>query len=105
MACENTVRVGDTGTALQVELLENCTTPIDISGATTLEIIIQRPDLTTVTKTASYVTDGTDGQITADTEAGDITMSGTYKIQANIVLPAWSGKSAVGEFVVEDNLV
>ena len=105
MACEQKIRVGDVSTILEIELLENCVAALPTSGATLKQIIIQRPDNTTFTRVAIFTSDGTDGKIYILTEAGDLTMSGTYYIQAYIELPAWQGHSDIGDFVVYGNLV
>lgn len=105
MACEQKIRVGDINTSLEIELLENCDTALPVDGATLKEITVVRPDGTSFTRTAIFTTDGTEGKIHILTEAGDLTMSGTYYIQAYLELPAWQGHSDIGEFEVFDNLV
>ena len=97
------IRVGDTGTKLEVEVLENAVA-VDISTATTKDITIQRPDGTTILSAGTFSTDGIDGKIYHTTGAGDLSMEGTYYIQAFIVLASWSGYSSIGEFEVLANL-
>ena len=105
MSCEPKIRVGDVNTALEIELLENCAAALATGGATLKNIIIARPDGTTFTRAAVFTSDGADGKIYILSEAGDLTMSGTYYIQAYLELPAWQGHSDIGEFEVYDNLV
>lgn len=105
MACEPKIRVDDENTTLEVELLENCTAPLPIDQATVKNIIIARPDSTTITRAASFTTDGTDGKMFILSLAGDFTMSGTYYIQGYIESPGWNGHSDISEFEVFDNLV
>ncbi len=97
------IRVGDIGTHLELELQEECVV-VDISSASVKNITLQRPDKTSVTRAGTFTTDGTDGKIYLATIAGDLSMEGTYYIQAYIELPAWQGYSSVGEFEVHDNL-
>ena len=108
MATEQTIRVGDIGTRFELEVTEKVNgvdTAVDISGATTYDVIIQRPDRTTVTRAGTFTTDGTEGKLYLDSISGDLSIAGTYYIQADIALPSWVGKSSIGEFEVEDNLV
>ena len=55
----------------------------DISGFTTLQFVILRPNGTKVTKAAAFETDGTDGVMSATlTEADDVFNSaGYYQVQ------------------------
>ena len=105
MSCEKKIRVGVVGLILEVEVLEGCTTVLTVQTATVKTIVIVRPDGTSFTRAATFSVDGTDGKIYILTAAGDLTMSGTYYIQAYLELPAWQGHSDIADFVVYDNLV
>lgn len=105
MACEPKIRVGDINTVLEVELLENCDAVLPINSASVKTITIKRPDETTFTRDATFSVDGTDGKIYLLSIAGDLSMAGTYYIQAYIELVAWEGHSDIGDFEVFDNLV
>jgi hypothetical protein len=103
------LQVGVVGAALQVAVEEWDNTllqdvPVDISQAVTKEIIVQRPDGTTFTRSAVNTTNGTDGLMFIATIAGDITLEGTYYLQGRIAFSGWDGKSTIGEFEVHDNL-
>ncbi|NOQ48193.1 MAG: hypothetical protein GQ576_03505 [Methanococcoides sp.] len=104
MACEKKIRVGDVGTVLEIEILEDCSVVLPVQTATVKTITIQRPDGTTFARDAIFSVDGTNGKIYILTIAGDLTMFGTYYIQAYLELPAWQGHSDIDEFEVEDNL-
>lgn len=104
MACEPTIRVGDIGTQLEIEVVQNCSTPLPIDSATVKTVTVKRPDSSSFTRDAIFLTDGTDGLLYILTIAGDLTLEGTYYIQAYLELPAWQGNSDIGEFEVEDNL-
>lgn len=97
------IRVGDVGTQLELEVLED-SVAVDISGATTQDITLRRPDGTSVTQAGTFTTDGIDGKIHILTQAGDLSMEGTYMIQAHIALTTWDGYSSIGEFEVHENL-
>ena len=97
------IHVDDVGTALVVTISEDGTA-VDIGTATTKQIILQSPDGTTLTKTATLVTDGADGQMQYFTLSGDLDAAGVWKIQARVVLPTGEWRSSVEEFLVYENL-
>lgn len=106
--CPNEVHIGDIGTVFRVTL-NDCGggTPVvvDVSSATTKQILFTKPDKTVLTKDATFTTDGTDGQIEYASIDGDLDAKGTWKIQARIVFPngsKWS--SDVSKFKVYPNL-
>ena len=83
--------VGDVGTSIQLIVTENGV-PVNVSTATLLQITFSKPDASIVVKTASFVTDGTDGNIKYVTVAGDLDQSGTWSLQADVTMPGgvWS---------------
>ena len=97
------IHVGDIGTVFSVTVKDG-TTVVDISNASTKQILLQDPDGTTQTKTAEYETDGTDGVIKYTTVSGDLTLAGTWKIQAKVVITAGTWNTDVQEFKVYANL-
>lgn len=101
--CGKEIHIGDIGTAFQVTLYD-CDTVVDVSSATTVEIIFLKPDGTKVTQTASFVTDGIDGVIQYLSQNGDLDQSGGWKLQAHIVLPTGEWWSDTDKFKVYENL-
>ena len=99
----NEVHKDDIGTVFEVALMDGSSI-VNVSAATTKEIIFEKPDGSTLTKTAEFVTSGSDGKIDYTTVAGDLDTIGRWKIQAYVVLAAGSWKSDVAEFSVHDNL-
>lgn len=97
------IRVGDIGTRFLVTVKESGL-PVDISTATTKEIIFKSPSAAAVNKTATFFTNGSDGKIYYDLQSGDIDVEGTWKIQAYIVTPAGNWKSSTDTFVAQANL-
>ena len=78
---------------------------INSTSLTTKEFIIVKPSGTSVTKAASFVTDGSDGKIRYTTLSGDLNEAGQYRLQANLVYAAgYSGRSEIGTFYCEENL-
>jgi hypothetical protein len=76
----------------------------DISYATTKQMIFRKPSGTTVTKTANFVTDGTDGQLYYDTVSNDLDESGTWKLQCRVASASNDKKTDFSTFVVHQNL-
>ena len=97
------IHVGDIGTTLIVTILENGSV-VDISSATSLQIVIRKPDATTLTKTGVLTTDGTDGKMQYISIAGDFDQSGNYRIQGKVELTGGNYSSSVGSFKVHCNL-
>lgn len=97
------VQKDDIGTIVELTLQENGTA-VDLSSATTLQIIFRKTDGTTVTKTASFSTDGTDGKIRYQSVAGDFNVAGPWRVQARVVMGGKDLKSSVAEFSVLENL-
>jgi len=97
------VHVGDIGTIFRVTLMDG-SSALDVSGASTLQIIFKKPDNSNDTQTAVFTTDGTDGVVQYTSIAGDLDAAGKWAIQANVVLPAGSWKSNVSTFRVHENL-
>lgn len=78
---------------------------VNVSSVTTKQLVLKKPDGSTVTKTAAFVTDGTDGKLQYVTISGDLDTAGTWEVQANVVFPSgFNGRSDVQSFEVRDNL-
>lgn len=106
MATQNEIHLNDLGTDFIVTIvdLDNAGAAIDISSATAREIIFLKADGTKDTHIASFVTDGTDGQIHYIGQAGDLDQTGTYKIQGIVTTPAGKWYSTIDKFKVIGNL-
>ena len=84
--------------------IQDDTTVVNISSATTRQIKFKKPSGTVVTKTASFVTDGTDGKLSYVTIADDLDEAGKWYLQVYLVITGWTGHSDQGDFVVYSNL-
>ena len=108
MACEGQIHLGDVGTVFRITLYnkqcDGTTAILDVSGATTIQLVFKPPASASVTKTATFTTDGTDGQIEYTTIANDLSETGKWKLQAYVVLPSGSWRSEIVEFTVYENL-
>lgn len=99
----NEIRVGDIGTILEVTLMDDAAV-VDISSATTTQFKLKKPGGTTVTKTAVFTTDGTDGKLRYTTLANDLDEAGSWDIQTYLVMTGWTGHSDIGDLYVYANL-
>jgi hypothetical protein len=103
--CDNTeIHENAVGVGFTLTLLGSDSAARDISSATTKQMWFQDPNGTNYTKTASFVTDGTDGQIRYISESGFLTPPGKWRLQAYIILPSGSFPSAIQPFKVKANL-
>jgi hypothetical protein len=80
------------------------TSAVDISSATTKQIIFEKPDGTTLTKDATFDSDGSDGKIYYESISGDLDTAGTWTIQAKVILPTGTWKSNKETFAVHSNI-
>lgn len=97
------IHVNDVGTTLIGTVLDSGVA-VDISSASSIQMFIKKPDQTTLTKTASFNSDGTDGKMKYVTVSGDIDQAGNYKIQGKVVLGTATYFSSVSTFKVYCNL-
>lgn len=105
MACESQTHVGDKNVDFIITITEDCVA-IDISGASSKVIYFTKPSGEVLTKTALFVTDGTDGLIHYQTVDGDLNESGVWKIQARVDLGSGSSYGTpIKTFKVFCNLV
>ena len=80
---------------------------IDISTATTKSITFRKPSGSPMTKTASFVTDGHDGQIHwMTTSSTDLSEKGAWILQGKVVLSGGATyRTSLNFFQVAENLV
>ena len=80
----------------------------NVSSATTKKILFRKADKTTFIKDATFVTDGTDGKIYYDSEAGDLDVPGAgWEYQGYVVLVTPRAGTYYSEkkgFIVGDNI-
>src|SRR5215475_12578876 len=74
---------------------------MDLSNASTKNLIFKRPNGQQFTKPAQFVTNGTDGKLKyVTTTADDTTPAGAWRIQADVIKPDYEGRSQVGLYYV-----
>lgn len=99
----NEVHVNDIGTEFRITVKDDGVV-VDVSGATTTQIIIRKPSGTVLTVSATLYTDGSDGIIYYNAVSGDLDEVGLYKIQAKVVIGAGTFYTSVGSFKVYCNI-
>lgn len=95
--------IGDIGTIFRATVKDNGVAR-DISSATLRQLIFQKPDETTVTKTATLTTDGTDGKMQYTTILNDLDQAGRWVVQGYIETPAGKWHTDFYRFTVYKNL-
>jgi len=104
MACSTEeIHVGDIGTVFEITV-KDCEDIIDVSLATTQEVIFLKPDKTISTHTTEFQTTGVDGIVQYVTIADDLDLAGKWKIQFHVVLPTGEWRSDIHTFKVYGNL-
>lgn len=97
--------LGSYGQSIRATITENGSA-VNISSATSLKIRFRTPDGQTIEKTATFVTDGSDGVMGYTVESGlfDIgnrKLIGVWEYQPSLVLGTFTGPSCdVGQFQV-----
>jgi hypothetical protein len=79
--------VGDTGTVLIKTITTDGKTVLPVNDATLMEVHLLSPTGVSKVLTASFVTDGTDGQIKATTVVDTWDVAGEWLEQVRITLP------------------
>ncbi len=100
------VQLNDIGTHFEAVIYDgpDSSSIVDVSLATTKQIVFQKSDRTVYIATAEFKTDGTDGIVRYVTVDGDLTPKGDWKLQARVKLPDGEWNSNILEFKVLDNL-
>lgn len=102
MAAE--IHVGDVGTAFLATVKDQDSAVVDISTATTKQLIFKKPGGTVVARAATFVTTGADGQMQYVSVADDLDQPGNWQVEGYVVLPAGSWHTDVHRFTVKPNL-
>lgn len=106
MTCDiDVMQLNGGGVAITLPIVDQDGNIIDVSSATTKTIYLRKPDGTTIlTKTATFVTDGTDGEIQYVTVKDEIDTVGVWKVQGYVVLSNLDDHTVVSQFRVLKNL-
>lgn len=89
------IYVGDTGTAIIVD----CGSGLE--GATVAVLSVRKPDGFEVSWPATVIAiDGATRFLRYVTHPGDLDQPGSYKVQAHVALPGWTGRGGTFKFKV-----
>lgn len=97
------IHYGDIGVNFNITVM-NGTAVLDVSNANSINIIFQKPDGSDLTKTATLVTNGTDGNIRYTSVSGDLDQIGTWQIQARVNFGASVFSTDIQKFKVYRNI-
>lgn len=97
------IHVGDIGTQLILTIKDDGAV-VDIGDATTLQVIIKKPDGIAYPKAGTLLTDGSDGKIQYISLDGDFNAAGNYKIQGKVIMPSGTYYTSISDFKVYCNL-
>lgn len=99
----NEIHQYDIGTAFTATIMDDDEI-VDVSDATAMYLLFEKPSGTAVTKTALPVTDGKDGKIRYVTVLNDLDESGQWYIQAHLIGPTYNRRSERKRFIVYPNI-
>ena len=97
-------QVGDIGTIIKATITDQDGAALDVSGASTLQLLFLKPNGILVTQTATMTGDGTDGVIQYVTIADDLDVPGVWKSQGLVIDAGKQHKSTVDVFHVKPNI-
>ena len=100
----NEVHQNDIGTKFLVTIKDGSDAVNVASATSTKQIIFKKPSGTSMTKTASFNSDGTDGKIYYTVVADDLDEVGTYEIQGKVVITDGTFYTDIQTFKVHRNL-
>ena len=98
------IHVGAVGVSIRPHIVDENGDTIDVSGASTKQVLLEDPDGNVAAKSADFVTDGTDGYIEYVTQANDLDEAGWWRAQGYIVTGSKSFKTQIERFEVKLNL-
>ena len=99
------IHQSDIGTLIQIQIVDCDGAAVDISGATTKQMVFKKPSGATLTVNADFVNPpGTDGLIKYMILDGDFSEVGTYKIQGVVTVGGYIWHSNFESFRVYRNI-
>lgn len=101
MSCTPTPHVGDVDVELVAELVDTAGDAINVATATVRYLYLTSPAEVTTRKTAVNDTTGADGKIRYNTEAGDLSAPGVWKMQGYVEVGTGKFSGAETSFEVK----
>ena len=99
----NEIHMNDVGTKFLVTVTDG-TSAVDISSATTKQLIFQKPSGTKLTKATAFTSDGTDGKMQYSIASDDFDEARSYKLQGKVVISDGTFYTDIHTFKVHRNL-
>lgn len=97
------IHINDVGTIFKVTITDDGVA-LDVSTASAKQIKFRKPSGVTVSKTADFDTDGSDGVIKYAATSGFIDEIGTWRIQGRIVNASGEWSSQIKPFTINKNI-
>jgi hypothetical protein len=98
------VRMYDKGTVIEVTVYDQDSAVVDLSATDLITFIFRKPTGAAVTKSATFVTDGTDGKAKYTTTVTDLDVAGDWQLQVLVQWTSTQWKSDIKNFLVLPNL-
>ena len=99
----NELHLNDIGTQFLLTVTDG-STAVNISSATTKQIIIKKPSGTKITANTAFSSDGTDGKMFYNTVVDDLDEAGSYKLQGKVIISDGTFYTDITSFKVHRNL-
>lgn len=100
----STLQLNDAGTPIRVTVADQNSAAVDVSGANTITFLLARPDGTVLTRTGAFVSSGKDGKVQYVTQAGELSLAGSWRVQVYLALGTANWRTSIGSFNVLANL-
>lgn len=87
------VHKDDYGTTIIITLVNGAGTALDVSDATLIEFLFEKPSGTVITKTGNFVSDGSDGKVKYTFAEDVLDADGRWKVQVRLTTATalWHG--------------
>lgn len=95
-----TPKIGDFGFDLVLTVVNAAAEAVDISGATTKQYIIRKPDGAVSTETVDFDVDGTDGKLRWTVPTSFLDQVGKYEVESLVASALFQYRSTEFNFVV-----
>tara|TARA_R100001377_G_C3191359_1_gene110745 strand:+ start:1150 stop:1458 length:309 start_codon:yes stop_codon:yes gene_type:complete len=99
----NEIHLNDVGTQFLLTVKDGSSV-VNISSATTKQIILKKPSGTKITNSTAFSTDGTDGKMYYNTVVDDLDETGSYKLQGKVIISDGTFYTDITTFKVYRNL-
>lgn len=96
---------GDGDIQVVISVIDDSGVAVDISGASALVLLMQKPSGTTESKTATLINNGRDGKMGYALDASDLDQSGIYQFQGSFAIVGVPKSTIVGQVKVAENIV